>query len=190
MTAFVERLDASMIEMGAADEASRTLFTMWRRNEGLLEQGTTLNAISPRLILLPPTALENDVPNIGFMGKETLFAKYYPETTTQPTAYPTSLLAQDYKKLISVGYHAAISGEPWYDIIGTGALLGFGRPELIYERIILPFRTKSGYRRLFCLTIERDVAQQRALPDRKHHVLNFPQKLDLGQVSQEALRTI
>lgn len=152
MSPFVERLDLATLEAGGANSLAVWMYRMWRENEGQLEQGPTLTKASQYLTVLNADAAEDSIPNVSFFGQQTLLSKYVPEAAPD---HPSSYLGSDYLKLIHRGYHAAIDGQPWYDLVGTGHLLGPNRPELVYERFILPFRTRVGARSLFLLTIER-----------------------------------
>lgn len=181
MTPFVERQNLSLIDTGAADASAQFLLRMWIDNKGIVVPGRQLNALSPSLILMHDTAAPGDSPEMMFFGAKTLFSKYYPESEDYAESNPKQLLATKFRSLVSEGYQTAINGEPHYDIIGTGALLGSNRPEVIYERLVLPFNTKKGFRNLFCLTIERECLWLDDQSDRKRNSQDFQQKKDRGR---------
>lgn len=160
MSHFAEQLPLHAVEAGVAGDEAQFLLSMWMRGEGLLEQSSDLTALSPKLTLFHAAANHDDVPELGFFGKNTLLARYYPDTVPGTHTSPNVRLQSTYKRMVAHGYHAAIGGEPWYDIINTGVLLPDTRGELTYERIVLPFRTRANWKRLICLTIERDFALQ------------------------------
>lgn len=156
MTPFVEKQNLGLIDTGGADDAARFLLRMWIENKGLVVPGHHLNTLSPNLILMRDHADRGDSPEIIFFGAETLFSKYFPESEDGSENNPKELIAATFRRLVSEGYQTAINGEPHYDIIGTGDLLGAHRPSITYERLVLPFRTRKGFQNLFCYTIERD----------------------------------
>lgn len=175
MVPYVEPLDLAHVESGMAGEAAQYLFRMWRENNGILVQDQRLNRLSPQLMTLKPEALPGDVPEISFLGGDTPFRRYFPEAGSEDSQ-PTSLLPEGYRSGIAQGYHAAIAGEPWYDLQRTGGALGEGKPDLLLERLILRFRTNGGYERLFCLTTERRSCGRSIQSDRRRHLLNFQRK--------------
>ncbi len=175
MAPYVEPLDLADIETGAAGLEAQYLFRTWRENEGLLIQDERLTKLASRLMTLRPTAEAGDVPPISFLGKETPFRKYFPEADSGGLQ-PTSLLPASYKKSIAHGYHAAINGEPWYDLQRTGSALGEDKPDLLIDRFILLFRTNAGFERLFCLTTERHSCERSTQSNRRYHQLSFRQK--------------
>lgn len=182
MTPFAERQNLSLIESGGADEAARFLLRMWTENNGLVVPGHHLNTVSPNLILMRDHADSGDSPEIIFFGAETLFSRYYPESEDNSENNPKELLAATFRRLVSEGYQTAINGEPHYDIIGTGDLLGAHRPSITYERLVLPFRTRKGYRNLFCYTIERDCHWLDDQSDRIRNTRDFQQMIGRGRL--------
>lgn len=185
MAPFVEPLDLADIETGAAGREAQYLFRMWREHEGLLIQDERLTMLASRLMTLRPNADAGDVPAISFLGKNTPFRKYFPEADSGGLQ-PTSLLPSSYKQSIAHGYHAAINGEPWYDLQRTGSALGEDKPDLLIDRFILKFRTHAGFERLFCLTTERHSCERSSQSNRRYHQLSFQQKSDWHPAYQAA----
>lgn len=185
METYVEPLNLSAIEAGAAGDTARYLFRMWRENEGVLVQDDKLTLISPQLMTLTPQAEEGDVPQISFLGRLTPFRKYFPEADSSGMQ-PTTLLPESYRNSVAHGYQVAINGEPWYDLQRTGEALGANRPDIMIERLILKFRTNAGFERLFCLTTERRSFERSALSGRRYHLLNFQRKLSWHPAYQAA----
>lgn len=154
MVFFVEKLDLSRIESGEAGDGAQFMYRFWLRNEGHMNRDSGMTHLSRQLMLFQPEYIPGDVPPVGLIGKDTTFRRYIP-TTNEPTSLPL-----EYRSMMAPGYHAAIAGEPWFDIQRTGQMMGEGTPDLILERLILPFRTAAGFERLFCLlTLREEVSR-------------------------------
>lgn len=167
MTSFLERHSLSRVEAGAAGDEAQFLYSYWRRNEGFIDQDSGLTYLSRKLMLFRPQLIAGDVPPVTMIGADTTFRRYLP-----PADEPTSL-PKAYRSQCAPGYHAAIAGEPWYDIQRTGTMMGAGTPDLILERLILPFRTRGGFERLFCLlTLVEDFSRS-GRSDPKDHPFRF-----------------
>ncbi len=167
MDFFVEPLTIADVEAGRAGDEARYLFSFWQTNKGFMEHDRTMTRLSRKLIITRAHTGARDVPEITFIGKDSTFQRFFPECSR--SSAPSKLLPEGYRQRVANGYGAAIAGEPHYDIQRTGGLLGEGRPDLTLERLILPFRTRAGLQRLFCLMILRDLRQQFCLSDRTDH---------------------
>ncbi|MEO9670093.1 MAG: hypothetical protein ABJF80_04585 [Marinomonas sp.] len=155
-THFVEELNLAQVERGGADAASQFLLQEFRRNQGYLLNSRELNVLSPNFIAFQDFGTADDSPEILFWGNQTLFARYF-ASSQQDHQNAKYALAREYRQAVIKGYRAASEGSPYFDIIGTGTLLGKGHPELIYERLLIPFKNRMGIPYLICYTIERRV---------------------------------
>lgn len=172
MDDFVEPLPLSRVESGMAGEEAQYLLRFWHQNEGYMQLDSGMNWISRKLMMFLPEHIVDDVPPATMIGKESTFKRYFPETD-RPTALP-----KDYRRSVAHGYHAAIHREPWYDIQRTGLRMGPGTPDLVLERLILPFWSKGGFDRVFCLmTLVEDCAGSRQSDPERHHVHFQPGKV-------------
>ncbi|WP_417670730.1 hypothetical protein [Roseibium sp.] len=172
MDCFVEPLSLSDIEAGTAGDEAQFLLRFWHRNEGFMTRDSSMSYLSRKLIMTRPTASETDVPEITFLGKDSTFRRFVPESMRSQN--PTRLLPADYRATVAQGYQEALAGAPWYDVQRTGSLLGDGRPDLTLERLILPFKTGTGLKRLFCLMMLRDLRQQSDQSDHTRHLQYSP----------------
>ncbi len=150
MDTFVEQLPLSRVEAGNAGEEAQYMLKFWRRQNGFMARDSGMNQVSKKLMLFRPELIREDVPPATLIGRDTTFRKYFP-FREQPTELPLS-----YRQWIAHGYHAAIAGEPWYDIQRTGSMMGDDTPDLVLERLILQFKTAGGFDRLFCLMMLRE----------------------------------
>lgn len=167
MDTFVEPLPLSNIERGLAGEEARYLYDFWRQNNGIMEDDPGVTRLAPKLMLFRPMFVARDVPPSTLIGRDTTFRKYFP-TRSEAAEFPEA-----YRRKIAHGYHAALDNEPWFDVQKTGSLMGEGTPDLILERLILKFRTRGGFERLFCLmTLVEDISRSR-LSDPSHHHGHF-----------------
>lgn len=145
MITFVDRLPLSVVETGAAGEDAQFLLSIWRRNEGLVQPDRGMVHLSRKLMLFKPDYIPDDVPPATLIGADSTFRRYLPPVD-RPAALPEA-----YRRQVAPGYHAAIHGEPWFDVQRTGTMMGAGTPDLTLERLLLPFRTATGLVRLFVL---------------------------------------
>lgn len=155
MSAFVERNIVDLIDRGCADETAQFLFRTWRENKGMMPPSSAFIEISPFLVIFDDNCSQGDSPDILFYGDQTLFSHRYPEAEDFEEANPKQLLNEDYRHLVCAGYQDALNGDPIFETIGTGSLLGPAKPEIIYDRLVLRFRKKVGSY-LVSYTIKRD----------------------------------
>lgn len=155
MSAFVERGNVSLIERGGADDTAQFLYRIWLENKGMMPPSSELMKVSPFLVIFDDYCSSSDSPDILFYGSQTLFSDRYPEAEECDEANPKQLLNEDYRHLVCAGYQDALGGEPVFETVGTGGLLGPRKPEIIYDRVVLRFRKKVGSY-LISYTIKRD----------------------------------
>ena len=155
MSAFVERGNIGLIDRGGADDTAQFLYKIWQEYNGVMPPSSVLMKVSPFLVIFDDVCNSGDSPDILFYGSQTLFSDRYPEAEECEEANPKQLLNEDYRHLVCVGYHDALEGEPVFETVGTGHLLGPRKPEIIYDRIVLRFRKKVGSY-LISYTIKRD----------------------------------
>lgn len=144
MTAFVETNSISQIEKGYANETAQFLYKTWREYNGHMPPSGVLMQLSPYLVIFDDVFALGDSPDILFYGSETLFSTNYPEAEISTKTNPKRFLQEEYRSLVCEGYQNAVRGEPVFETIGTGKLLGPRKPELIYDRIVLRFKKKLG----------------------------------------------
>jgi len=176
MNSFVEPLSIQQILEGYAGPDAQYLLRYWRENKGIISRDTTINQISRKLMLFEAVSSPGDVPPATFIGKQSTFRSYLSQSAT-PHSLPSS-----YRQKVSYGYEAAVNGEPWYDIQRTGTLMGEGTPDLVLERLILKFRTKSGFERIFCLMMKVDENLRYVQSDQGRRLYHFLPKSSLHQL--------
>lgn len=168
--AFVEPLPFSLIENGLAGEKTQFLFETWRENRGLMAQDSRMTQLSPWLLLTQPTAVPGDVPQLTFIGKNSTFRRFFPQALEPEVPRPpTSFLPQDYRKGVAEAYQIVMAGEPWFDVQRTGDRLGDGVPDMTLQRLLVKFRTKAGFNRIFCLMTLLEVHSRSFRSDRTRH---------------------
>ena len=189
MTAFVYRNNLSLIEANLADATAQYLLKLWHREKGRMPESSSLKSLSPYLVVFDDYCDPGDSPDILFFGAETLFSKQYPEATQDPDEAPKLLLNQQYRTLVSHGYQRALDGEPVFETVGTGDLLGAGRPEVIYDRLILNFRKRVGSY-LISYNIKRRETWLSPKEDHKDPTWNSQQTPDRPGLSPEELPSV
>lgn len=167
MNSFVKKLSLDRVESGAAGDEAQFLYKFWRQNEGFYLQDSQVTHLSKKLMLFRPDLVPDDVPPVTLIGKDSTFRNYLPPSD-QPTSLPL-----DYRRKVAPGYHAAIRGEPWYDIQRTGDMMGEGTPDLTLERLVLKFQTPGGFERIFCLLWLLEEHSGSGLSYPEHHHARF-----------------
>lgn len=168
MDTFVEPISLSNVESGGAGEDAHYMLQLWRQNNGIISRDKRMNWISRKLMMFLPEHVEGDVPPATFIGKDSTFKRYFPQTD-HPMELPKL-----YRQKVAHGYQVALQGEPWHDIQKTGELMGKGTPDLTLERLILKFRTSAGFERIFCLMRVLEEPQGYDLSNRGHHHVHCP----------------
>ncbi|EEE43407.1 hypothetical protein [Roseibium alexandrii] len=174
---FVVRENVDIIERGGADETAQYLLRLWQTELGKMPNNRALNALSPFLVVFEDFCYDGDTPDILFHGGQTLFAKHFPEAEEEVDLTPKSLLGTLYRQKVSQGYQDALQGEPVFETVGTGNLLGAHKPEIIYDRLILRFDKKIGSY-LVSYSIKRDVRWLSAKEDPEDFQKNSPHTSD------------
>lgn len=175
MTAFVERNSIGAIERGCADDTAKYLYKLWKSENGGMPASSELKALSPFLVIFEDLCIPGDSPEILFNGASTLLSNHYPEITGDPMDSPKSVLQDSYRNLVSAGYQDAISGEPVFETVGTGSLLGDGKPSLIYERVLLRFKKRRAGDYIIGYSIKRSETWLCPTGDQKDQLQNSRQ---------------
>ncbi|MCK7614676.1 hypothetical protein [Roseibium sediminicola] len=150
--AFIEPMPIAHVESGLAGDMAQFLFRTWIRNRGVVMPDRELTRLSPWLLLTLPDAPAGDVPHVTFIGNQSSFVKFFPQSIDMD-AYrsPADCLPKDYRQGVAEAYHWAFEGEPCFDIQRTGYILGEGLPDMTLQRLLLRFETKTGLARVFSL---------------------------------------
>lgn len=173
----VKDLDKSFLEAGAVDLAS-SFFRSWRSNDGVLTD--TIVSLSPYLVINNWDVPDESPPDIMFAGNESLAVKMHGRNFFDPTRGNKQIPDQQLKKVARNGYARAHSGEPVYDFVCTR----FGN----WERLILPFSTKTGFKSLFTLCIPSGPFQIIGQSYQAHHSddctpTNYQARIASGSIS-------
>lgn len=145
MSHFIERNSLDLLERGGFDDIARHLFRVIRENNGHMPSSSELMGISPHIVILDDQFAENgDTPDILFFGSETSLSVRFPEADDDEGPNPKTVMDQRFRKFVSDGYRDALLGEPVFETIGTGALLGPKKPSVIYHRLAIRAKKKYG----------------------------------------------
>ncbi|CTQ53568.1 hypothetical protein LP7551_02092 [Roseibium album] len=174
MTHFVERNSIDTIEAGGADETAQFLLKVWQDSDGVMPPSSALMAVSPHLVIFDDICAPGDSPEILFFGSETLFSSQFPEAEVIVEGNAKNLLQEEYRNLVCDGYQDALYGEPVFETVGTGSLLGPGKPEIMYERVILKFKKRIGSY-LVSYTIKRSMKWLSETEGRQDRYIDFQQ---------------
>lgn len=168
--AFIEPLPISQVENGLAGEAAQFLFRFWRDNHGLAVPDETVTRLSPLLMLTLANAEPGDVPHVTFVGSQSNFKKYFPNSVDKDLhKSPGDCFPMAYRRAISEAHHWAFQGEPSFDIQRTGSLMGENVPDMTLQRLVLRFETRSGFARLFSLVLPLKIHSRPFRSDRCDH---------------------
>ena len=158
---YVQLLKLHDLEAGGADDLAKYLFDVWKNQRGEPGIPKELGKVAPNLLLMAGEAKPGDSPDLLFVGDKTMLARILPQTTAADT--PKDMMPTDFRSFVHEGFHRAISGEPNYDLVSTIAYPDGQPVRLVYERLILPFRLKTGMTHLVNYVIERETVQLNGL---------------------------
>lgn len=162
MTNYAEQQPLGMIERGLANDTAQFIMRIWKEHQSSLSIPDELTRVSPDLLLMAGECAPENSPEILFVGKRTLLGKLLP---SHRSTRPRSLIDHSFRRLVHRGYTASIEGEPYFDTIGTDCVAE-GHPfHIVYDRLLLPWRLRSGLLHLTCLTIPRVVSPQNNQPN-------------------------
>lgn len=147
---YVKTLPIDNVESGLAGTEEKFLFQLWRSNKGLIHTDSRLTRLSSKCLLTLPEADPGKVPQVTFAGRQSVFRKIFPNAITNDKPV-VACLPDHYLEAAAEGYHIAFTGEPSFDIQRTGPLLGPSVPDMTLQRLVLKFRTATGFERVFSL---------------------------------------
>lgn len=159
MTDFTAPYSIRAISQGLGDALAERLLAQWQRDRGIIERGGILTQASPHLVLLEADAPADDSPPILFIGGQSLTHRLLPHLSSSDIEEPRTQIDARFRRLVSAGYRAAIAGEPYFDLVAATYNLRTGPTRIVYDRLILPWRTQSGRMDLMCYSICREVRQ-------------------------------
>ncbi|MEO0955763.1 MAG: hypothetical protein AAFY12_12275 [Pseudomonadota bacterium] len=189
MEHFVEKSSISVLERGGFDDTAQFLLRTWMRENGNMPPSSTLMQVSPYLVIFDDHFDPGDSPEILFFGSETAFSSKFPEADCEEESNPERLLQPGFRSHVSEAYHAALHGEPVFETIGTGQLLGPRKPTVIYDRLTLRFKKPVGSY-LITYSLEREEVwlspkeDPRDRPDYFQQMLGFRQSLSAAPSSE------
>ena len=144
MEHFIERSSIDILERGGFDDTAQFLLRTWLRENGNMPDSSVLMQVSPYLVIFDDEFLEGDSPEILFFGAETAFSSRFPEADYEDETNPKRLLEEKFRRYVSGAYKNALHGEPVFETIGTGQLLGPRKPSVIYDRLTLRWKKPVG----------------------------------------------
>ncbi|WP_420414385.1 hypothetical protein [Roseibium sp.] len=147
---FVKSLPVENVESGLAGTEEKFLFQLWRSDKGLIHSDSRLTRLSSKCILTLPEADPGKVPHVTFAGRQSVFRKIFPNAISNDKPVLANL-PDHYLEAAAEAYHVAFAGEPSFDIQRTGPLLGPSVPDMTLQRLVLKFRTATGFERVFSL---------------------------------------
>jgi len=171
MTDFVAPLGIHLVEKGFADDFATSFYRLWRESSARLGgEDTPIVKMMPHLVMLDTVKDRNDSPDIKFVGQSSFCARVIPDTIGEDCPNPKEMIDPEFRFLVKDSYDAASVGEPCYDVIRSKYLLPEGPRRITYERLLLPFVTRTGKRWIFCYSIEKEVRSEAA--ERGHEYRN------------------
>ncbi|WP_428524065.1 hypothetical protein [Roseibium sp.] len=147
---FIKQMPIETVESGLAGEEEKFLFNLWHENKGVIENDDRLTRLSSKFILTLPEADAGKVPELTFAGRDSTFRRMFPTAITNNRPV-VDVLPEKYVAAATDAYHMAIAGEPSFDIQRTGPLLGPKVPNITQQRLVLKFKSSSGFERVFSL---------------------------------------
>lgn len=147
---YVNSLPIENVESGLAGQEEKFLFQLWHANKGQIQMSDQLTRLSAKCILTLPEADPGKVPHVTFAGRNSVFRKVFPNAISNDKPVIAELPAH-YREAAADAYHMAFAGEPSFDIQRTGPMLGGAVPDMTLQRLVLKFRTTTGFERVFSL---------------------------------------
>lgn len=169
---FVKSFPLEHIKNGYSDRLSTELYGLWRSTDGdVCEQ---LLQFGPHLILMESHAQPLDSPQILYCGEKTLATTVFGADWATPKTDMRGSIDKAFREFVSEGYHAAIkSRAPQYELISVELQLDSAHVlDVRYERLLLPWRTRSGVRYLSSYTRPIEVLPKSDGPSKLHRTLN------------------
>jgi hypothetical protein len=190
MTDFVAQLDIDDVGRGHADDLATLFYKLWRETDAKIGgEDTPLVKLMPHLVMLDVCHDHNDSPDILFVGNQSFLAKLIPTATETSDDNPKKAIDPEFRLLVRNSYEAASAGEPCYDVIRSNYELPEGTTRLTYERLLLPFVTRTGKRWIFCYSIPKEVKTEAAGRGLEYRIPTTALRTSRGQLLQERLST-
>lgn len=162
---YVESLPISNVERGFADDRACDMLRNWILSRSELDGPQSLTSHSDHLLLFSGEIPDEDSPEILFVGRKTLLGKLLPETVSSEHNLAKALIDRGFRENVRDGYEEAISGEPVYQVISTSSGLPNGIQSLTYERILLPWKIRTGLTQLTAYVILRETSPRMNRPN-------------------------
>ena len=147
---FIKPMPIEAVESGLAGDEEKYLFNLWHENKGVIQNDDRLTKLSSKFILTLPEADAGKVPELTFAGRDSTFRRMFPAAIANNRPV-VDVLPEKYVAAATDAYHMAIAGEPSFDIQRTGPLLGPKVPNITQQRLVLKFKSSSGFERVFSL---------------------------------------
>ncbi len=158
---YVETLPVSTIRRGLVDETTSLVYKTWEAGKGRLTK--EFLPILPRLVQFDAAYQGCDVPDIIFVGRESLSAKVFgPSMLSEvPT---TDMIDAEFRQFVAGAYHSAIDQDtPTLDMISSPLMLPTCDMVWVrYTRLVLPISLNHGSRLLLTHCEPIDLTWKRA----------------------------
>lgn len=139
---FIHDLGHAQVLRGMGDHLAQNLLTHWLRERStqtmeLAKAGSNTVWFSTRTSLA-------SAPRILLLGQESLAARVIGATPSLDVDTVNGSISDDYKKFAGLAYHDAVENwTPKFDLVSSQYETAEGQVRLVYQRLILPYRTPA-----------------------------------------------
>ena len=173
---WVEQIKLCDIDRGLAEHEISEFWSAWRDNKGLVDG--SFSTIVPLMTTCRTSAVSNVSPPFLHIGSDSFvrrcFGREWARTALAGGATPDT----DLERIAASGYAQATAGEPSFDLVSVQTISDVAEIDLLYQRLILPLHTQTGYRLLGCV----------AAPVRPIEILSWRDDVGRHEYSREASR--
>lgn len=146
----IETLPIADIEAGRSEARIALFWKQWRENRGLVDD--RLERILPFLTVCATSTGAEVSPPFIFVGGDAFVTQCYGRDWARRALAGGSTPDTALERIAATGYAAATAGDASYDLVSVRTRSNAAEIDLLYQRLILPIRTRKGYRLLGCMT--------------------------------------
>lgn len=174
---FIHRLDLKQAEIGQ-DEIARFLLRHWRENGGT--KTVDVAKASPHYVLFSGTLVGDMAPSILMTGRSSLTTKVL-KLQEMHLENVDDLIGSDYRRFVASSYKDTTQNQqPVLDLISADIVVGAETERIVYERLLLPYKTRTGIPHIICYSAMLEHHAKHQGPNRKAEISGSPQAISLS----------
>lgn len=153
------------------NDIGRFLLDHWRTHGGT--KTTELAKVSPHYTLMSGVSIGDLAPSVLMAGEHSLTAQVLQLGSAQRINIDEAI-GNAYRKFVASSYkETSECNTPISDIVSTLISTINGLEKIVYDRLLLPYRTKTGIPHIICYSFILERTLVHSKPDQRDEIFDF-----------------